>query len=315
MQYKQIFNRSDCLSNSTVYVTMTKVTFMNYILLLDKPKDYTSRDIVNIVGKKLGTKKIGHTGTLDPIATGVLVLCVGNATKMVEIITALEKEYIADIILGTKTDTGDITGNVVEEQMAIYSKQEIEQACHKMIKTYEQTVPIYSAVKVNGKKLYSYAREGKDVQLPTREVTIHSLECLGEPVYEKGKTIIQIRTLVSKGTYIRSLIEDLACTLHTIGTMSSLRRIKQGEYYIEDCNTLEDIESGNFQLHNYSHILSKYPAITVDSYLEKRIRNGSILENRYQTSVILFQDQHKNPLALYRVYEKDNTKIKPWKML
>lgn len=288
---------------------------MNGILVIDKPEGYTSRDIVNIVGKKLGTKKIGHTGTLDPLATGVMVLCVGHATKMVELITAFQKEYITTVIFGTKTDTGDVTGNIVEETQAHISKEEIEKACLQMIKTYDQTVPIYSAVKVNGRKLYEYARANKDIVLPKREVTIYELETISEPIYENGKTIIKIRAFVSKGTYIRSLIEDLASSLNTIGTMSQLRRTKQGDYTLEDCNTLADFENETYQIHDFKNILSQYPVVIVDDYLENKIKNGCILENRYQESVILFQTKDGDNLALYQVYEKDNTKIKPWKML
>lgn len=288
---------------------------MNGILLIDKPKNYTSRDIVNIVSKKLGTKRIGHTGTLDPLATGVLVLCIGKATQLVEVITAYEKEYIATILLGTKTDTGDITGTILKQESVKLGKTEIEDACKQMTKTYEQTVPIYSAVKVNGKKLYEYARNQEKVKLPTREVTIYELECISDPIYENGKTIVQIRALVSKGTYIRSLIEDLAYKLNTIGTMSSLRRTKQGDYQIEDCNTLEEIEKGIYQLHNITQILTKYPIVVVDHFLETKIQNGCLLENRYQENVVLFQNEQGTPLALYKVYEKDNAKMKPWKML
>ncbi len=288
---------------------------MNGILLIDKPQNYTSRDIVNIVGKKLGTKKIGHTGTLDPLATGVLVLCVGNTTKMVELITSFKKEYVATVILGIKTDTGDITGKILEEETLHDTKQEIENACKQMVKTYEQTVPIYSAIKIKGKKLYEYARNQEEVELPTRKVTIYELGCISDVSYENGKVIFQIRTLVSKGTYIRSLIEDLAQKLNTVGTMASLRRTKHGDYKIENCNTLEDIENGTYKLQDCTPILSQYPVIVVDTYLENKIKNGSILENRYKDPIILFQNTQGTYLALYKTYEKDNTKIKPWKML
>ena len=120
---------------------------------------------------------------------------------------------------------------------------------------------------------------------------------------------------MSKGTYIRSLIEDLAEYLGTVGTMASLTRTKQGEYSLEECVTLSDLEKGNYNFHDISSILSKYPVITVNTYLENRIKNGSILENRNYDDVILFQSEDGTPLALYQIYEKDNTKIKPWKML
>ncbi len=288
---------------------------MNGILLINKESGMTSRDVVNKVCNLLHTKKVGHTGTLDPLATGVMVLCIGSATKMVEIITASKKEYIAEIIFGIKNDTGDITGNIVEKQDVHLSKQAIQQACQEMTKTYMQTVPIYSAVKINGKKLYEYARIGKKIELPNREVTIYHLDIISDPIYENGKTRVKIKTMVSKGTYIRSLIEDLAQQLHTIGTMASLKRTKQGNYSIEECVTLSQIENGNVPIHDLSTILKPFPKVIVNDFLTCKIQNGAILENRYQEDVILFVTEDGRPLALYQVYEKDKTKIKPWKML
>ena len=139
------------------------------IIIINKPKDYTSRDIVNIVSKHFNTKKVGHTGTLDPLATGVLVICVGKATKLVDYLTSTYKEYIAEFILGVETDTLDITGNVLKEEKISKSKEEIEKVLNNMIGEYVQEVPIYSAVKINGKKLYEYAREGIDIELSKRE--------------------------------------------------------------------------------------------------------------------------------------------------
>lgn len=147
---------------------------MNGILLINKEKDYTSRDVVNIVSKCLNTKKVGHTGTLDPIATGVLVICVGKATKLVDYLTSTYKEYEAEIILGISTDTYDITGNILKEENVKIEKKEIEKVLNNMIGTYLQEVPIYSAVKIDGKKLYEYARENKEIELPKREVDIKS---------------------------------------------------------------------------------------------------------------------------------------------
>lgn len=288
---------------------------MNGILLVNKESGMTSRDVVNQVCHILHTKKVGHTGTLDPIAEGVMVLCIGNATKLVEVVTASQKEYVAEVVLGTKTDTGDITGNIIEEQEVCISSEDIKEAIQKMKKTYQQTVPLYSAVKINGKKLYEYAREGNQIELPSREVTIYEIECVTEPYYENGKTIFQIRTLVSKGTYIRSLIEDLAAYLNTIGTMASLKRTKQGIFSIEDCYRLEQIENNEIELLDISTVLNDYPKITVDEYLENRIRNGAILENRYIEDVVLFQNKEGILLALYHIYSKDPNKMKPWKML
>lgn len=288
---------------------------MNGILLINKDKNYTSRDIVNKVGKIIGTKKIGHTGTLDPLATGVLVLCVGSSTKLNEILTSTYKEYEAEVTLGVLTDTLDITGNVLKEENIIINKKQILDALNKMKGKYLQEVPIYSAVKVNGKKLYEYARNNQEVLLPKREVDIKELELIGKIKYQDGKTIFSIRCLVSKGTYIRSLVNDIATCLNTIGVMSKLTRTKQGNFDINDCYTLKDIENNNYKLLDISEVLKDFPRVTVSGNQEKIIRNGAVINNNWNKKQILFIDKNNNLIALYKIYDKDNTKLKPWKML
>ena len=286
---------------------------MNGILLINKEKDYTSRDIVNIVSKELKTKKVGHTGTLDPLATGVLVLCVGEATKIAELLTASYKEYIAEVVLGLNTDTLDITGNVLDEKNVVISKEDISKVLNSTIGKYMQEVPIYSAVKVNGKKLYEYARNNIKVELPKKEVDIKNIELLDYKI-ENDKTIFKIKCLVSKGTYIRSLIRDIAMKLNTIGTMKSLIRIKQGEFSINDCYSLEDIKNKEFKLIAIDEVLKEYETIYVDEYIENKIKNGSLLENRYNKEIVLFKNKNDDLLALYKIYDKNKTKIKPYKM-
>lgn len=286
---------------------------MNGVLLVNKEKDYTSRDVVNIVSKVLKTKKVGHTGTLDPLATGVLVICIGSATKLVELLTSTYKEYEAEIILGISTDSLDVTGNILEERKSIISKDKIEKVLKSMECEYEQTVPIYSAVKVNGKKLYEYARENKNVELPKRKVDIKKIKLIGDIKYEDNKTIFKIKTLVSKGTYIRSLINDIAINLNTIGTMKELSRTKQGIYKIDECYSLDDIKNDNFKLISIEDILKDFYTVEVDNYLENKIKNGCILKNRYDKELIVFKKNNK-VLALYKIYDKDNSKIKPYKM-
>ena len=282
------------------------------VIIVDKPKDYTSRDIVNIVSKELKTKKVGHTGTLDPLATGVLVICVGKATKLVDYLTSTYKEYEAELIMGIKTDTADITGNILKEESSIKEENEIKSVLNNMIGKYMQTVPIYSAVKVNGKKLYEYARENIDIELPKREVEIKTLELLNIR-YENDKTILKIRTLVSKGTYIRSLIEDICNNLNTIGTMTNLRRIKQGNFDIKDSYTLDDIKSNKFKLLSIEEVLDDVYSIEVDENLEKKIKNGAIIDNIYHKNLLKFTKDGRI-LATYRTYSKDTTKLKPDKM-
>ena len=211
--------------------------FINGVLIVNKPKGFTSRDVINELNRKLGTKKIGHTGTLDPIATGVLVVAIGSYTKLVNDLTSLDKEYIAEIKLGIKTDTGDITGKVLEENSNYnISKEDILNVFNHFPKEYEQTVPKYSAVKVGGKKLYEYARNNIDVELPKRLVKIYELELL-----DFDNDVIKFKVNVSKGTYIRSLIEDLCDKLGVLGTMNSLVRTKQGRFRIEDSYVLDEI--------------------------------------------------------------------------
>lgn len=287
---------------------------MDGILLVNKPAGYTSRDIVNKVSKLLNIKKIGHTGTLDPIATGVLVLCIGKATKLVEILTSTEKEYIAEAVLGINTDTLDNTGKILEEQNVYIEKEKIIDVLNNMVGFYEQEVPIYSAVKINGKKLYEYARHDKKVELPKRMVEIKKLELLGDIKYDNNKIIFCINCLVSKGTYIRSLIRDIALNLNTIGIMSKLTRINQGNFSIDDSYNLDDIEKGNFKLIGLSECLNCYKNVIVDEFLSKKIKNGSILDKTYNDDIIVFKDSNYNVLAIYKTYDKDSNKIKPWKI-
>ena len=282
---------------------------MNGILVVNKEKDYTSRDVVNIISKEFKTKKVGHTGTLDPIATGVLVVTIGEATKISELLVSTYKEYIAEVTLGIKTDTLDITGNILETKEIKLDKSKLEQTIKSFKKTYLQEVPIYSAVKVNGKKLYEYARNKEEIKLPKKEVEIKEIELLK---YAENK--FTFRCLVSKGTYIRSLINDICNELNIIGTMSSLKRTKQGEFKIEDSYTLEQIKNKKYKLLEMQEVLKEYLQIEVNEYIENKIKNGCLLENRYDEDIILFINKNDQVIGIYKKYEKDMNKIKPWKI-
>lgn len=287
---------------------------MNGIIIVNKPYGYTSRDVVNILCKKFKTKKIGHTGTLDPIATGVLILCIGSATKLVEALTSDDKEYIATVELGTLTDTLDNTGNVIKEEKTNVNVNQIKKALEKMQGVYEQEVPIYSAVKINGKKLYEYAREGINVDLPKRMVNIKSLELINNIKYENNKTTFQIRCHVSKGTYIRSLVNDIAHELGTVGTMTSLNRVKQGIFNISDSYTLEDIENDNYKLLSIKEALSNVKQVIVSGEELFKIKNGTRLENIYHSDKVLFLDEFNNEIALYKTLDNDDKILKVYKM-
>lgn len=280
---------------------------MDGIIIIDKPSGITSREVVNKISQKLKTKKVGHTGTLDPLATGVLVLTINKATKIGELLTSYDKEYIAEIVLGIKTDTLDITGKTIEKKEAIFTKEQIIKVLNEMPSSYEQEVPIYSAVKINGKKLYEYARNNEEVKLPTRVVNIKKLELISDIKYQDNQTIFKIKCLVSKGTYIRSLVNDIALKLNTVGTMKSLRRTKQGEFKIEDALKIEDVTIKN--IIPIKHCLN-YNQVEVSEELFNKIKNGQILNSDYDTP-ITFTYQNE-VIAIYKDY-KDN-KIKPWKM-
>lgn len=285
---------------------------MNGILLIDKPKNYTSRDVVNIIGKKLHTKKIGHTGTLDPIATGVLVLCIGNCTKLVDLITAYDKEYLATVILGIQTDTLDITGNILKnEQVDNIDKNIIIDALNHFKGEYFQEVPKYSAIKINGKKLYEYARQNKEIVLPKRKVKIKNIELISDIKYtEDNKLIFQFKTTVSKGTYIRSLINDIGNYLGVSATMQDLRRLKQGNFKIINCNNIED---ESFKILSITDVLDLPKYEIKDKDLRKKIINGAIVNNIYNNQTVMFTIDN-NVVAIYKIYNKDNTKLKPYKM-
>lgn len=285
---------------------------MDGVIIVDKPKDYTSRDVVNVISKIYHTKKVGHTGTLDPLATGVLVICVNKATKIVELLTSYDKEYIATFKFGILTDTLDSTGSILKDEECILEKESLIDAMKKIEGTYMQEVPIYSAVRINGKKLYEYAREGLEVELPKHEVKISNLELLDFNV-EDNHTIVKIKCHVSKGTYIRSLGNDIASILGTNAIMTDLRRTKQGTFSIDNSIELKDI-TDNTKLISISECLNMYKKIVVDIKLEEDILNGMILDNIYSDDNILFIDSDNNPIALYTIYDKDINKIKPWKM-
>lgn len=281
---------------------------MDGIIIIDKPKNITSRDVVNHVCKRLNTKKVGHTGTLDPIATGVLVLCVGKATKLVELLTCEDKEYVATIKLGILTDTLDTEGKVIEEKKVFLDKEKLTKVLNSFIGEYDQEVPIYSAVKINGKKLYEYAREKRKVELPKRKVAIKSIKLLELKDYS-----YKFKVVVSKGTYIRSLIKDINDRLNIIGVMSDLRRTRQGKFCLGESYTLNDIDSNKYKILSINDVLKDEKCVIIDDTLYKLIKNGRIIDNKYDDEYVTFV-YNDNVVAIYKVYSKDNTKMKPYKM-
>jgi len=207
------------------------------IIVVNKPKGITSFDVIRKLKKILKTKKIGHTGTLDPLATGVMLMCVGKATKLAADLEAKDKVYIADFDIGYATDTYDIEGKKIAENIIEISKENLEQSIKKFIGNIKQVPPMYSAIKIDGNKLYHLARKGIEVERPERDVTIEYINLLD---FKDNKA--KIETKVSKGCYIRSLIYDIGQDLGTYTTMTTLQRKQVGDYSLETSYTLEQIE-------------------------------------------------------------------------
>ena len=281
---------------------------MDGIIVINKPKGITSREVVNKVCKLLNTKKVGHTGTLDPIATGVLVLCVGKATKLVETLTSNDKEYVATVKLGILTDTLDTDGTIIEKKCVNLDKDKLVNVLNSFIGTYNQEVPIYSAVKINGKKLYEYARAKKEVTIPKRMVEIKKIKLI-----EFGSDYYKFKVTVSKGTYIRSLIKDINDKLGVIGVMSDLVRTKQGKFSINNSYTLENMENNNYNVLTITDVLKDENCVIISNTLFEKVKNGGLINNEYNTSMVTFI-YNDSVIAIYKIYDKDKSKLKPYKM-
>ena len=275
------------------------------VLLVNKPKDLTSRDVVNKLEKVFDTKKIGHNGTLDPLAEGLLVITINRSTKINELLTCTDKEYIASVKVGLKTDTLDLEGNIVKRSDKKISKDMLDNLFKEFKKEYLQTVPKYSAIKVNGKKLYEYARSNKDVELPKRKVTIKELELLD---YKEDS--FKFRCVVSKGTYIRSLIKDMGDFLDIPCTMSSLKRTRQGKFSLDNAIELDDVTI-NSNLINISEALD-IETIEINDNDYKKVVNGASINNDYniKDKVLFIKDNR-----VIAIYQNVNNKLKCFKML
>ena len=249
---------------------------MNGILLIDKPRDWTSHDVVGKLRGILRERRIGHSGTLDPMATGLLVVFIGRATRAVEFAEAHEKEYHAGLRLGMVTDTQDVTGTVLEQCDCSVTREKLEAVLPRFRGEIQQIPPMYSAIKVQGKKLYEIARKGGEVERKPRSVTISKLEVTGE---EHGDYLLDV--VCSKGTYIRTLCHDIGGALGVGGTMSALRRVRAGQFSLENAYTLEQVQqaadAGRAEelLLPVDALFSKYPAVTLTAKGEKRCRVGN----------------------------------------
>lgn len=283
---------------------------INGIVNIYKEKGYTSHDVVAVLRKVVGQKKIGHTGTLDPDATGVLPVCLGRATKVCELLTDHDKTYEALLLLGKTTDTQDISGEVLEERdPGDLTEEEVRSCIESFIGEYDQIPPMYSALKVNGKKLYELAREGKTVERKSRKVQIHGIRIL-----EMNLPHVRMEVDCSKGTYIRTLCHDIGEKLQVGGCMEELERMKVGHFLKEDAVTLDEVRQkmeqgeGAELFTPLDQIFAELPAVTVTDAKAWMSYNGNDLPERFllekeewtDGQEVRVYDSRKNFIGLYQ---------------
>ena len=274
---------------------------MENVLYVDKPKGISSFDVCYRLRRVLGTKKIGHTGTLDPNATGVMIVLFDKATKANQFLVSDSKEYLAEVKIGIETDTLDIDGNVIwQYDEAMPDETTLKEALNAFKGESEQEVPITSAVSVDGKRLYQYQRENKEVILPKRRIEVYdiSLKSVKEDSFVFSAS-------VSSGTYIRALARDILKKLNIHGTLSELRRTKVDDISVEECDSLDEILKGNYKTHDLYDVLSKrYPVF--EGFEEKDVLNGKRINVASSENKILMA---KDDRAL-AIYEKDGDAYK-----
>ena len=251
---------------------------INGIIIVNKETGFTSHDVVAKLRGICGQNKIGHTGTLDPAATGVLPVCLGSGTKLCDMLTDRDKEYVAELLLGVETDTQDTTGSVLRESPVTVTEEEVSRACLSFLGDYDQIPPMYSALKVDGKKLYELARAGKEVERKARRVRILELEIL-----EMRLPVVKLRVVCSKGTYIRTLCSDIGQKLGCGGAMQSLQRTKVGRFRLEDALTLGELQqlkdSGELErvVQPVDSLFEETPALHVTAEAARLLENGNAL--------------------------------------
>lgn len=263
---------------------------MDGILLVNKPAGMTSHDVVNRIRKILHTKKVGHCGTLDPDATGVLVLCVGKATKALQFLMSESKEYQATLVLGQATDTFDSSGKIVEEK-EFHGVENVEEVLQSFIGLQQQIPPIYSAIKVDGKKLYEYARNQEKVDIQPRNITINQINLI-----DHHDQSITFKVQCSKGTYIRSLCVDIGKKLGYPAHMTHLIRLASGNFRLENCFDLEKIEQGEFQLMSLEEAFKHFEHYVVED--ESIVYHGKKIKSDIDHQVVVCHSSGK-VLAVY----------------
>ena len=275
---------------------------MNGILLVDKPVGISSQNAISVIKRALNINKIGHAGTLDPLASGVLVVLLNDATKLSDYLLEKEKTYLAEITIGKTTDTLDSEGEVTAEK-EVDVLLDVDSALESMIGKYLQTPPMYSAIKKNGKKLYELAREGQVIEREKREVEIFEIKRTSEVILENKTLKFSFLTRASKGTYIRSLCDDIGKKLEFPAYMSNLRRVSSGNFNIDECFTLESIKNGEYKVVSMLDAISFLKRVEVNEKLLKMALNGREIDAK-----VLNASDKKIALAnngnLIAIYEK-----------
>ena len=281
---------------------------MDGIVIVDKPQDWTSQDVTARLRRVFNTRRIGHGGTLDPMATGVLPVFVGRATRGVEFCEHAEKTYEAVLRLGLTTDTEDVTGTVLTEAPVSATDEQIAETLEAFRGNIMQVPPMYSALKVNGQKLCDLARKGKTVERQPRPITIHELTLL-----ERGENTLHLRVRCSKGTYIRTLCKDIGEALGCGGCMERLRRVQAGEYTIEEAVPLQellDTAEPEKYLRSVDTMFRNYPAVTLTANQEKRCRNGNPFSVKMEDGTCRAYSQSGEFLMLAKVEDGAMVTIK-----
>lgn len=281
---------------------------MDGILLIDKPKDFTSHDVINVLRGMLKTRKLGHTGTLDPDATGVLVVGVNKGTKIMKYLNSDQKKYIARVAIGIATDTLDKTGEVIETK-EVTALSGVDDVIESFKGIYTQTPPMYSAVKYQGKRLYEYARKGIVIDdIPSRDIEVFDIKRISDIIYKDNVAYFDYEVHASKGLYVRTLSYDIGKKLGFPAHNYDLQRTMAGTFHIKDCVSLDDVQEGNYSLISLSNALDFMEKIEVSKDIEKHVENGMAISLRMfkKASLTRIVDKDDNLLAIYDKHETES---------
>lgn len=276
---------------------------MNGVLVVNKESGMTSFDVIRKIKRILNIDKIGHTGTLDPMATGVLLILLGDATKISNYLMSDVKGYEFDVAFGIKTDTEDITGKIIHtETPLLINNQIIDDCLLQMVGKQTQIPPMYSAIKIDGQKLYELARKGIEVKRNERAIEVFEISRISDCYFKDGYNCVKLRAIVSKGTYIRTLASNIGERLNTCSTLTTLNRTFSGTISLDDSYSLDDIEKGNYRLINLVEATKHYYQLEVNDYIKNKVLHGmkiSFKDINSQEDVIFFVEKDKL-LGIYK---------------